>query len=106
MNKATMGKKITQIEKKIAGQAIIPPPKVFFFMQGKEVGSEEEGREINSLFFQWAEGVTKLLKSKSVTLNQVLDEIPEPYRSGVIEGLVKQIDEEKHLNKTDSRTTP
>jgi hypothetical protein len=75
-------------------------------MQGKEVESEEEGREINSLFFRWSERVVRALKTKSVTLEQILREIPEPYRSGVIEALVKQIDEEKHRNKTDSQTTP
>jgi hypothetical protein len=84
-----MDKKITQIEQNIAAQAIIPPPKVFSYMEGKEVVSEEEGLEIKRLFFEWAELVVKALKSKSVTFEQVLDEIPEPYRTGLVEALIK-----------------
>ena len=89
MNRTTMCKKIQKIEKNVAAQAIIPPPMVFFYMQGKEVESEEEGREIKRLFFEWSERVVRALKSKSVTFKQVLDEIPEPYRTGLVEALIK-----------------
>lgn len=101
MNKATMDKKITKIEQNVAAQAIIPPLKVYFFMQGREVESEAEGREINRLFFQWAERVVKALESKSITLEQVLDEIPEPYRTGVIDALLEQVAKEKQITTLD-----
>lgn len=106
MNKATMDKKIRQIERSVAAQAIIPPPKVFFFMQGREVESEAEGREIHKLYLQWIKRVERAIKSNSITLKQLLDTLPEPWKSAFIETLVKQIDEEKHISKTDSQTTP
>jgi hypothetical protein len=106
LNRTTISKKIQKIEKNVAAKAIIPPPKVFFFMQGREVESEAEGREINKLYLQWIKRVEKAIKSNSITLKQLLDTLPEPWKSAFIETLVKQIDEEKHLNKTDSRTTP
>jgi len=59
MNKATMDKKITQIEKNIAAQAIIPPPKLYLSMQGKGGKSEQEVREINKLYLQWIKRVER-----------------------------------------------
>lgn len=94
MNKTTMDKKITQIEQNVAAQAIIPPPKLFDCMRGREDDSESGDREISRLFFQWAERVAKALESRAVTLKQVMDEIPEPFRSEFRAALLKKIDEE------------
>ena len=106
MNKATMDKKITQIERNVSAQAIIPPPKLYLSMQGKGGKSEQEVCEINKLYLQWIKKVERAVKSNSITLEQLLDTLPEPWRSGFIDALVRQIDQEKRLNKTDSQTTP
>ena len=106
MNKTTMDKKITQIERKVAAQAIIPPRKLYLSMQGKGGKSEQEVREINQLYLQWIKRVERAVKSNSITLEQLLDILPEPWRSGFIDALTRKIDREKGLNETDSQTTP
>lgn len=99
MNKATMDKKITQIEQNIAAQAIIPPPKLYLSMQGKGGKSEQEVREINKLYLQWIKRVERAVKSNSITLEQLLNTLPEPWRSNFIDALVRQTDRKKPLIK-------
>jgi len=55
----------------------------------------EERRRIIQIFNEWAARSTQALKRKSVTLQEVLDVIPEPYKTGVIEALIKQVAKEK-----------
>ena len=100
MDRRTMDKKIVKLEKNVAAQAIIPPQKVYDYMKGwgskKVVESKAERQEINRLFFEWAQRTCELLKSKAVSLSQVLDVIPKsPWRSAFIEALVKGVDEAK-----------
>ena len=70
------------------------------------VESEAERDEINRLFFEWSEKTFELLRSKAVSLSQFLDAIPEPWRSGLIDDLLHEIERQKSFNKTDSQTTP
>lgn len=91
MNRGTMEKKITKIEKKLAIQDITPSPKLYLIMRGKKAENEEEAHEIRRLYLQWVERVGKAFKSKRVTLEQVLDSTPEPFRSGIVIALRKRI---------------
>lgn len=85
---------------KFALEVIRPPQKVCDYMKGwgskKVVENKAERREINRLFFEWWEKACELLKSKAVSLSQVLDVIPKsPWKSAFIEALVKGVDEAK-----------
>jgi hypothetical protein len=98
MNKATMDRKITQIEKDVAAQAIIPPKKLYDHMKtyGRNITiTKAEYEEINRLFHEWSTTVCTLAKSKLITINQLLDVIPEPWKTAFIKDLIRGVDESK-----------
>ena len=109
MNKTSMDKKVRQIEKTVALQSIRPPRKLYDHMKTYSRNitiTKAEYEEISRLFHEWSTTVCTLAKSKLITINQLLDVIPEPWRSGFIDALARKIDREKGLNETDSQTTP
>ncbi len=99
MNKSKLDEKIKKIEQVVAAQSIIPPQKVFNYMSGETVEGEAERQEVTRLFYEWEQRTCELLREGLITINQLLDVIPEPWRSNFIDALVRQTDREKSLNK-------
>jgi len=79
------------INEKFALEIIKPPQKLYDHMKGKVVESETENQEINRLFSEWMDRTLELLRSKAVTLNQLFDVVPDPWRSGLIKDLKEWI---------------
>jgi uncharacterized protein (DUF58 family) len=79
------------IDQKFIREAIAPPAELVPYLKGKKFETEtvEERRRIIQISHEWAARLAQALKRKSVTLQEVLDVIPEPYRTGVIEALIK-----------------
>ena len=74
----------------------MPPSEIVPYLKGKEfeIESMEERRRIVKMYNEWAARLAEALKRKSITLQEALDVIPEPFRTGVIESLIKIVDKE------------
>ncbi|MDI6688623.1 MAG: hypothetical protein QME06_10445 [Desulfobacterales bacterium] len=64
-------------------------------MQGKKFETEEEGAKIQQIYDGWTARIERTLgREKDATqqgkiLQEILNSLPEPYRAGVMEALMK-----------------
>jgi hypothetical protein len=68
----------------------MPPSELVPYLKGEktEIESVEERSRIVKMYHEWAARVAEALKRKSVTPQEALDIIPEPFRTAVIEALI------------------
>lgn len=72
-----------------------PPAEIIPYMQRKKAETEEEGAKIRQIYDGWTARTARALgRAKDATqqleiLQEILNGLPEPYRAGVVEALMK-----------------
>ena len=72
-----------------------PPAELVPYMQGKKAETEEEGAKIQQIYDGWTARTGRALgRAKDATqqggiLQEILNGLPEPFKTGVVEALRK-----------------
>ena len=91
----TMDAKITKLEQESDRMAIVPPTELTHYLQGKKPETEDESIKILQIHDAWVARIKRVLsRAKDATqqgkiLQEILNGLPEPYRAGVVEALMK-----------------
>jgi hypothetical protein len=91
-----MDAKITKLEREADSMAIVPPTELIPYLQGKKPETEKESKKIRQIHDGWLARILRALgrAKKDATqqgkiLQEILNGLPEPYRTGVAEELKK-----------------
>ena len=86
---------LSSIDQEYCGKSIALPAELVSYVQGLKIKSEEEGSEMRQLYDAWTARILRALgrAKKDATqqreiLQEILNSLPEPYKTEVIEALI------------------
>ena len=88
MNK-TRENKITKLEREADRVAIVPPAELLPYFKGKKAETEEESQNVQQMHDEWLARIKRALDRESVPPQEILETFPEPFRTRVIEAIIK-----------------
>ena len=97
----TMDAKITKLEREADRMAIVTPTELIPYMQGKKFETEEEGIKIQQIWDAWLARTARAFdRTKDATqqqelLQKILNSMPEPYKTGVVDAIKRRAGEVK-----------
>ena len=92
---------LSSIDQEYLGKSMAPPAELVAYLQGKKPETEEEGKKIRQIHDGWTARTMRALgRAKDATqqgkiLQEILNGLPEPYRTGVVVALKKLVVEGK-----------
>lgn len=91
----TMDAKITKLERESDRMAIVPPTELTHYLQGKKAETEEENIKILQIYDRWLAKIKRVLSratdasQQEKIVREILNSLPEPWRTRVVEALRK-----------------
>ena len=86
---------LSSIDQEYRGKSMAPPAELVSYVQGGKIEAEEEGSEMRQLYDAWTARIERALgKAKDSAqqreiLQEILNSLPEPYKTEVIEALIR-----------------
>ena len=86
---------LSSIDQEYLGKSMVPPAELVPYMQGKKAETEEEGKKIQQIYDGWTARTARALgRAKDVTqqgkiLQEILNGLPEPFKTGVTKALIR-----------------
>jgi hypothetical protein len=83
------------IDQEYLGKSIVVPAELVPYMRGKKFETEEESIKILQIYDGWTARIERTLgREKDATqqgkiVQEILNSLPEPYKTGVVEALKK-----------------
>ena len=82
---------LSSIDQEYLGKSMAAPAEIIPYLQGKEAETEEEGKKIQQIYDRWTARTLRALgrAKKDATqqgkiLQEILNGLPEPHRTGVV----------------------
>ena len=96
---STLNEQLNQLCKtlnqRFGAEAIKPPAELLTYLAGKKFESEEKSRRVQEIYNDWMPTVDRAVRMGTVTLKEILNVLPEPFKTDVIEALTKLIAKDK-----------
>ena len=87
---------LSSIDQEYYGKSIAPPAELVPYMRGEKIETEEEGCKIRQIYDEWLARITRVLgmakkdgAQQGKILQEILNGLPEPYKTGVVGALTK-----------------
>ena len=86
---------LSSIDQEYLGKSIAPPAELVPYMRGEKAEAEEEGTKIQQIYDGWIARIERALgRAKDATqqgeiLQEILNSLPEPFKTNVIEAIIR-----------------
>ena len=86
---------LISIDQEYCGETVAPPAELIPYLKGEKFDTEEEGTKIMQIYNLWTARLGRALgRTKDATqhvkiLQEILNGLPEPYKTGVTKALIR-----------------
>ena len=86
---------LSSIDQEYCGKTIVPSAELVSYVQGRKIETEEEGSKVRQMYDGWwarierALGGAKDAAQQGEILQEILNSLPEPFKTDVIEAIIR-----------------